>query len=481
MDEDLQRLIGWFLWYIDCSIEELARRAGVSESTIRHWRKGKPTPRRGNIEALAKVAGLSMTFIDSVVLPGIATVRLGQATEEEAFRDLAAVAKVLDSSLTSVGRAAVAELLTFLEEDSVQQEDAKMQCECLESREADDLWYLIEARPEFQTKELALLLAFESAEVASDDADRALLLARVAHRVAEIVRGERESSALEGLTLALVANAQRVGNALEEAEETLADARELWQGGEEAERATLPGWRLLDLEASLCRDRRRFSQALRLLADAEAAARPEDIPRILVKRAVTLEHMGDPEGAIVVLQGAAQRADGQRDPRLHWTIQFNLAANLCFLDRHAEARELLPIINELAVKIGRRKELDEIRTVWLRARIDAGIGRPTEAWARFEQVRGEFKKRTMAADYALVSLERAVLDLRKGRNAEARVLAEEMAWIFESKGLHQETRAALTLFCKAAARERATAELAERMLRYLHQARYEPELKFEAA
>src|SRR6185295_13510129 len=150
--------------------------------------------------------------------------------------------------------------------------------------------------------------------------------------------------------------------------------------------------------ASFCRDRRRFPEALKLLEDAEAVAPPEDIPRILVKRAVTLEHMGDPEGAIEVLREAAQRAEGQRDPRLPWTIQFNLATNFCHLKKYGEAAGLLPKIQELAIAIGSRKELDEIRTIWLRGRVDAGLGRAAEARAAFEQVRGELKKRNMAAD-----------------------------------------------------------------------------------
>jgi len=187
MNEDLQRLIRWFCWYLDCSIEELARQAGVDESSVRRWAKGKPTPRRANIEKLAEAVRLPMTFIEAVVLPGIAAVRLGQSAEEEVFRELAEAGRALEDSLTGVGRAAVAELVTFLEEEpSFEREDAREQCERLKNRDAEDLWYLIEARPEFQTRELALLLADESENAASDDADRARLLARVAHRVAEL-------------------------------------------------------------------------------------------------------------------------------------------------------------------------------------------------------------------------------------------------------------------------------------------------------
>ncbi len=71
----------------------------------------------------------------------------------------------------------------------------------------------------------------------------------------------------------------------------------------------------------------------------------------------------------------------------------------------------------------------------------------------------------MPADYALVSLERAVLDLAAGRRAEVRVLAEELSWLFAHQGLAPEALAALAVFRAAVAQERATADLARRLVR----------------
>lgn len=85
----------------------------------------------------------------------------------------------------------------------------------------------------------------------------------------------------------------------------------------------------------------------------------------------------------------------------------------------------------------------------------------------------------MAYDYALASLEHAALDLKEGRTGEVRDLAEEMAWIFESKGIPEGMLAALMLFREAVAREAATAEMAWRMVRYLYRARHDAELRFE--
>lgn len=188
MESGRQRLIGWFLWYLDCSLEELARRAGVHESSVRNWKKGKSVPRRANLAKLAEAAGLPMTFLDAVVLPGIAAVHRESLADDEVFRDLADAARSLGESVGGLGRSAVAELAaTFeAEERSRERETAEAQCERLKSHEADDLWYLIETCPEFQTVELAERLIEESARAATRDGDRATLLARVAGRVAEL-------------------------------------------------------------------------------------------------------------------------------------------------------------------------------------------------------------------------------------------------------------------------------------------------------
>ena len=80
---------------------------------------------------------------------------------------------------------------------------------------------VVEDAREFQLWSLAERLCHESEEAASDRADRALELARLAHRVAELdPGGEAWRSRLEGYTLGFLANAQRVGGDLPGAEET---------------------------------------------------------------------------------------------------------------------------------------------------------------------------------------------------------------------------------------------------------------------
>lgn len=338
---------------------------------------------------------------------------------------------------------------------------------------------LLESSRRFQTWAVAERLADESEKAASDKADLALELAELGYRAAELAPGDESfMAAVRGYALLLVANARRVANQMLRAGEDCDRGLDLWKAGAPEARKILPAWRVLDREGSLRRDQRRFPEALERLKEASAIAPPKAVARILVNRAVVLEHMGEPEQAIEVLREAEQHAIQWHDSALRLKISFNIAVNLCHLERYPEAQQLLPEVRELAV--AGRRELDLIRIVWLSGRIEAGFGRLREARGALDQVRRDFETREMAYDYALASLERAELDLREGQHAEVRVLAEEMRWIFNAKGIHREALAALALFRRAAAEDRATAQLIRSLVRYLYQAQYNPELRFEA-
>jgi transcriptional regulator with XRE-family HTH domain len=358
-------------------------------------------------------------------------------------------------------------------------------------RQAGRLWREIEKTPpprrralletsrKFQTWAVAERLANESEKAASDKADLALELALLGFRAAELAPGDQSFMApVQGYALILVANARRVANQMRKAGEDCDRALDLWKAGAPEARKILPAWRVLDREGSLRRDQRRFPEALERLKEARAIAPPKAVARILVNRAVVLEHMGDVEQAIEVLREAEAHERQWPDSALRLKIPFNLAVNLCHLDLYADAEQLLPGIRELAVT--GRGELDLLRVLWLSGRVDAGFGRLSEARGAFDQVRRELEAREMAYDYALVSMERAEIDLREGRRAEVRALAEEMRWIFKAQGIHREALAALALFRRAAAEERATQELARRLVQYLYRAQYDPELRFEA-
>ena len=305
----------------------------------------------------------------------------------------------------------------------------------------------------------------------------ALELAELALLIAERLPGDRAwGLRLQGYAWAHVSNARRVCNDLPGAEAAIVRARKLWEAGEPGDpgflnRAWLPG-----LEAALRRAQRRFPEALRRIEEALALDVGELKREILLTRANIHDALGNPEASTVALLEAAPLIDPRREPRLAFGVRFNLLVDLCHLERFEEAEPRLPEVRTLAAQLG--EELDLTRVLWLEGKVAAGLERDGEARAAFEQARRVFGQRELAFDYALVSLEMAVLLLEQGRAAEVRTLAEEMLRIFRAQKIEREALAALRLFCDAARRETATAELARRLVKFLHRAQHDPGLRF---
>jgi len=338
---------------------------------------------------------------------------------------------------------------------------------------------LVDGTEEHRSWALAELVCEESARAAADDPVRALELAELALFIAErALGGEPWRTRLQGYAWAFLGNARRVKSDLRGAEQAFAQGRALWEAGAAADPGVLDASRALDLEASLRRDQRRFPEALELLDRALGASHnPARTAHILLKSAATCEQMGDCAGTVAALERAAPLVDGAREPRQLFALRFNLAVNLCHLERYAEAAPLAAAARALAIEL--RNDLDLVRVLWLEARIGAGLGRRAEAIAALRQVRDDFAARGVSYDAALATLNLAVLLLEEGRSAEMRALAPEMGPIFESLDVYREALAALRLFWRAVERQQATAELGRRLLRFLERARYDPELRFE--
>jgi hypothetical protein len=160
-------------------------------------------------------------------------------------------------------------------------------------------------------------------------------------------------------------------------------------------------------------------------------------------------------------------------------LRFNLAVNFSHLGLFREASTLIQQVRDLAVDLG--DEVFLIRVIWLEGRIAAGSGRFEEGRRLLEQARREFAARKMGYDVALALLEEAVLLLEDGRMAEVKVMARNLAEVFETKGVHRAALAALQLFQEVVERDEATAELARRILGYLFRARYDQGLRFTVA
>ncbi|MBW8875679.1 MAG: tetratricopeptide repeat protein [Acidobacteria bacterium] len=315
-----------------------------------------------------------------------------------------------------------------------------------------------------------------SVREASRDLESAAAWARTAREIAQGVRGPHWwQRRVQGFAGGFGANVVRVKGELKPAAADFEAAKRLWLSGTDPLGLLDPG-RMLDLEASLLRDQRHFREALTCLDEAVAVGRSPE--RALIKKGFTLEVMGEYERAIETLVQAEPLVERVGDPRLSYMLPFNLAVSYTHVGRFDEAAELAQRVGDLAA--AQADEIELLRVLWLRGRIQAGLGRREEAHILLEQARQEFDRQGMAADAALALLEEAVLLLDEDRMGEVKALAGNLTKVLVSKGVHREALAALRLFQEAAEREEATAELARRVLRYLFRARHDQGLRFES-
>jgi len=353
-------------------------------------------------------------------------------------------------------------------------------------RQAEVLWSVLKDLPEnqqravltasnkFQIWPLVVMAGEESACQASRDLERAASLARLAQHIAELIPGpEGWCNRVRGLAAGYSFNISRVLGELGPARAIQAKARHLWDIGSDPDRLLDPG-RLLDLESSLLRDERRFEESLACANEAIVVGRSPG--RMRVKKGFILEAMGDYKQAIATLIEAEQYIDQESEPRLFYQQRFNLAVNFCHLSQHAKAARLMETVHALATDLGDNIFLS--RVTWLEGRIAAGLGHTTEAARLLEQARQAFAERDMWYDVAVADLERAALLLAEGQMSRVKEMAAELVKNFEERGIHREALAAVRLFQEAADREKATAELARRVLTFLFRSRWDEGLRF---
>lgn len=462
------------------SEEELARALGIQPALISGYERGSKQLSRERLEKLLAVMGILPEAIDAslyaleLARPSIVPGSPVDPTPAQ-LRKLDQAAVVAGQKAASATRGKLVENLRRARASR-------------DRRRAGELWKTLQELPPKQRRQaietkrkywiwaLAERLCAESVRAAAHRADGAVELAGLALRVAELAPGsEAWQSRLLGYVWAFVGNARRVQGDLPGSEEAFLRSDRLWEAGAAGDPGVLDTSRLLDLKASLRRYQGRFEEAIRLLDQAVQMGGANG--RILVKKANTLELMGEYERALIELRQAEPLVKATQEPRLLWMIRFALTVNLWQLALYGEAAAMLPEVRELAVELG--NELDLVRLLWLEGRIATGLGQWERAIPALEQVRRYFTINQIAYDAALASLEVAVLLLERERTKEVKRLAEEMLWIFKDQGVHTEALAALRLFYEAARKEEASTELARRVVRYLLKARDNPGLRFE--
>lgn len=243
----LRSLRGW-------NQKELAEASGVERGLISRYEQGKKVPSKKTLERLVAGVGLPFPLFEDT-LPFIRLVRsaLEGTPDEDAATEVSAIARSVSDAVHAVVAEALAGLTLLSEpEREPAVESARVRAEeqwrRLSRHPARDQRLLVEEARELQTWAFAERLCAESAAAAAGDPGRAVELAELALRVAELVPGgEGWRSRLRGYAWAHVGLARGAAGDLPGAADALSRARTLWAAGAPGEEGPLDERRVLEL------------------------------------------------------------------------------------------------------------------------------------------------------------------------------------------------------------------------------------------
>lgn len=461
--------------------KELSAAAKIAQSTLSQYESGKLTLSRERYNDLVAVMD------NDTDLPGrslvAATIVGSQGSEFHTtpfltFGEQQLVRKAGARALTeAVG--IIRDGLKDLAHDERLRRDRERAKELwgrLKKYSESDRRVLVEGASEYHEWALSVLLCHESERRAAHDPAEALGLSELALLVAENVEGpEPWRFRLSGQAWIFIANAKRVANDLASANEFLSRGWHFWNTGEDSLRVLDEGY-LFDIEASLRREERCFEAALELHEKALLAARKVRIGAILLNKAFTLKEKGDYNESIQALLEAREFVSAERDPRLFFGLQFNLAANLIHAGRAAEA---VPLVRYVRGKTDRTTNfLDFLRGLWLEGNLAAALGDRTRAIGLITQVCEGFRERSLSYDFALAALDLALIYGESGTLWQIKKLVADVLVVFRESGVHNETITALISLEKAVESEQVTAASVRRLQRYIERSRKEPGLEY---
>jgi tetratricopeptide (TPR) repeat protein len=227
--------------------------------------------------------------------------------------------------------------------------------------------------------------------------------------------------------------------------------------------------RLLDVEASLRTDQRRFEEADRLLhlvydlyqeiGETHLAGRAQ------ISRGIGLYYDGRYPEAVAMLREAVGLLDPVRDPQLLTIARQHFLFSLTANGELAEAAELY-------LRSGLREAfadepLNRLKVRWLEARLHAGLGKPRRAEKAFAEVHSGFLAAGVDYEGALVGLEYAGILFEQGRFDEVEALAAEALETFELLAIGVEAVKAVQALHNAFIARRATQALVREVVQFL--------------
>ncbi|MFP5289323.1 MAG: hypothetical protein ACLGI9_26555 [Thermoanaerobaculia bacterium] len=276
-------------------------------------------------------------------------------------------------------------------------------------------------------------------------------------RVEEI--GSEELLSLRCRAWTELGNAFRVNDELDEAEEALGRAAELYRLS--GLRDDLLGARLYTVLASLYGARRHFKMALTGFDAAVGIYRKcgdgHLVGRTLITKGIFIGYEGDADEAVRLIRRGLVSIDERRDPGLVFSAHQTLARFLSDCGHFREAQITLWHLRRNWLDMGGR--VNQLKVRWLEGQIEASQGKLGRAEEALQEVKQGFAEADLPYKAALAGLELGAVWLRLGRADEAEKVVLECTEVFFSRRIQRETMAAVLVARKATEMKLLTLEV----------------------
>jgi len=261
--------------------------------------------------------------------------------------------------------------------------------------------------------------------------------------------GTREAADMRCRAWTELANAYRVADELDRAEEVLILAFESYHQGT---LDSLLGARYLDVFASQQAACRRFDLAGVALDIAVSIYRQHGddhlASRALIMKGLFQGYSGDTERALLFIKQGLASIDQKRDPELVVSTIQNQALLFADCGRFVEAHQALIGLQRRGLKPGGR--IDALKLRWLEGHIYIGLKDFDAAEQALREVKQGFEEAGLGYKAALAGLELGSVWFQQGNFDDAEELVLKCADVFLRLDIRRELTASLLLVRKAA-------------------------------
>jgi tetratricopeptide (TPR) repeat protein len=273
-----------------------------------------------------------------------------------------------------------------------------------------------------------------------------------------------------------LANAYRVADQLDQADEALSRATELFLQGT---RDDLLGARFFDILASQYVARRLFDpacNALDLVSHIYQRHGDEHLAgRALIMKGIFTGYRGDAEEAICLIQIGLSSVDEQSDPGLVFSAAQCQARLLVDCGRFQDARLALQDLRGRKLDIGGR--VNELKVRWLEGQISVGLEELDDAEQALIEVKHGFGETGLTYKAALAGLELGAVWLRQGRAEEAARVVLESTDVFLSLQIQRELLASILMLRKAVEMNYLNLALLRQVIDFLYKPERDPQAR----